>query len=157
VFTPAALRPWLDGDGTAIGRRVAVLGGGKAALSLASLAATRGHEVTVIEPSGVFGLELGLPGRFRTVADLEALGVRLLPHAVARAIDVGAVTVDVAGSADKVGADTVIVTADTAPDAGLAQALAADGIAAHVVGDCRELRGIEGANLDAAAVALALA
>jgi 2,4-dienoyl-CoA reductase (NADPH2) len=156
VFTPASLRPWLDGDGTAIGNRVAILGGGKAALSLASVAAARGHEVTIIEPSGVFGPELGLPGRFRLVADLEALGVRLV-KAVARAIDAGAVTVDVGGSADTVGADAVIVTADTAPDMGLAEGLAAAGIAARAVGDCRQLRGIEGANLDATAVALALA
>ncbi len=156
VFTPASLRAWLEGDGGDLGRRVAVLGGGKAALSLASVCARRGHEVTVLEPTGVFAPELGLPGRFRVVADIEALGVRLVPHATAQAVEPGTVIADVAGVPEKIGADAVIVTSDLSPVATLSAALRSAGVAARAVGECRELGGIEGANLDAAAVALAL-
>ena len=53
---------------------VVVLGGGKAGLTLARRARSLGHAVTVVEPSAVLAVELGLPGRFRWIADLEAAG-----------------------------------------------------------------------------------
>ena len=38
----------------------------------------RGAAVTVVEPTAVFGTELGLPGRWRMVADAEAAGITLV-------------------------------------------------------------------------------
>ena len=55
-------------------RRVAILGGGKPGLTLALALRARGAAVTVVEPTAVFGTELGLPGRWRMVADAEAAG-----------------------------------------------------------------------------------
>ena len=67
---------WIRGsDSIAPGRTVLLQGGDKPALSLADRLATAGHEVTVVEPSGVFGQAIGLPGRFRLVHDLRAAGV----------------------------------------------------------------------------------
>lgn len=65
------------GEGPVSGH-VVLLGGDKPSLSMAALLRGRGHDVTVVEPSGVFGQALGLPGRFRLVADLEADGVTLV-------------------------------------------------------------------------------
>jgi pyruvate/2-oxoglutarate dehydrogenase complex dihydrolipoamide dehydrogenase (E3) component len=61
-----------------VGEHVALLGGDKPGLSLAMFLRGRGREVTVVEPSGVFVQALGLPGRFRLVADAEAAGVELV-------------------------------------------------------------------------------
>jgi hypothetical protein len=54
-------------------------------------------------------------------------------------------------------ADTVIVTNAAVPDNALFTALEAAGIRAHLVGDCNGVRRLEGANLDAATVALTIA
>ncbi|HEV8297460.1 MAG TPA: FAD-dependent oxidoreductase [Acidimicrobiales bacterium] len=157
VFGIADIGAWLEADGPAVGTRVAVLGGGKPGLSIADLCARRGRQVTIVEPTHVFGSELGLPGRWRLVADLEAAGVRLLGRGTVVKITPDAVYVNVAdGDPEDLPADTVIATATVAPDATLADALDAAGIHAHLVGDCAGIRRIEGANLDAAHLALAL-
>ena len=68
---------WVRHDGPGgPGPRVLLHGGDKPALSLAERLTTAGHEVTIVEPSGVFGQAIGLPGRFRLVHDLRAAGVR---------------------------------------------------------------------------------
>ena len=74
------LGPWLRGDVTASapGFDVAIVGGDRPGLSLARAMLRHGRRVTVVEPSGVFGQTLGLPGRFREVHDLEQLGARLV-------------------------------------------------------------------------------
>jgi len=64
--------------GAAPAASVVLVGGDKPGLSLAGLLTARGHSVSVVEPSGVFGQALGLPGRFRLVHDLQAAGVELL-------------------------------------------------------------------------------
>jgi 2,4-dienoyl-CoA reductase (NADPH2) len=104
----------------------------------------------------VFGSELGLPGRFRLVADVEALGVRLAGRAVIASIGAGAVQVSVGDVLEEIKADSVIVASGAVPDTSLVDALHDAGIAVRAVGDCRTIGRIEGANLDAAAVALAI-
>jgi hypothetical protein len=60
------------------------------------------------------------------------------------------------GDKQDVAADTVIVTGGGVPRNELTQALAAKGIRAHAIGDCDRVAGLEGANLSAAALALAI-
>jgi 2,4-dienoyl-CoA reductase (NADPH2) len=71
------LRPWLDGGTDPLGRRVALVGSGKAAVTLAAHARAAGHDVVLASPSAVLAPELGLPGRFRLVHDTEAAGVEV--------------------------------------------------------------------------------
>jgi 2,4-dienoyl-CoA reductase (NADPH2) len=156
VHTVPELGVWLREGGPAIGASVAVLGGGKAGLSLASLCRRRGREVTVIEPTHVFGVELGLPGRFRLVADAERDGITLLGRATVERIEPGAVVVTVDGVEQRIDADAVVVASHVTSEPALADALRAAGMHPHVAGDCHTVARIEGANLDAAAIALGL-
>jgi 2,4-dienoyl-CoA reductase (NADPH2) len=163
VLTVPDLEEWLLGlHETMVGPHVTVIGGGKAGLSLADLCRRRGHEVAVVEPSGVFGVQLGLPGRFRLVADLEASGVRLLGGATVESIGPRSVRVHRPGAdgedatAEEVPADTVILASGEVPDTRLATALRTSGVPVRAVGTCREVRWLEGANLDALEAARAI-
>jgi 2,4-dienoyl-CoA reductase (NADPH2) len=154
VLTVADLRPWLDGEDAVVGASVVVVGGGKAGASLADLLRRRERAVTVVEPTNVFCVELGLPGRFRLVADLEAAGVELVPEFVLEEITAGEVRGTVAGTARTIPADTVVLTADRTAVAPLVDELTGAGIPVHVVGDARVTAGLEGANLDVALLAM---
>jgi len=167
VRTVADLRPWLDDAATdAPGHTIVVLGGGKAALSIAALAADRGHAVTVLEPSKVFAPELGLPGRFRLVHDVEERGVRLVGRASLVAIDPDCVhAADADGASLTFAADTVITTVST-PTTALADLLRASDCTAtlheissatHVPTGTAPPGGIEIAMAGAARVAAAIA
>lgn len=150
------LAGWAAADGPAVGARVVVAGGGKPGLSFAGLCAARGRSVTVVAPDGVFGATLGLPGRFRLVADLEAAGVQFVVGPL-EAVLPGAVRVAADDGARVVPADTVVIAEPARAEAPLAAALAAVGRQAHCVGDCRSLAGIEGATADALSLAATLA
>jgi 2,4-dienoyl-CoA reductase-like NADH-dependent reductase (Old Yellow Enzyme family)/pyruvate/2-oxoglutarate dehydrogenase complex dihydrolipoamide dehydrogenase (E3) component len=157
VLTVPDLEEWLLGlHETMVGPHVVVLGGGKAGLSMADLCRRRGHEVVVVEPSGVFGVQLGLPGRFRIVHDLEQAGVRLLGRVTLQSI--GSRTVRVRGddAQETIPADTVIITSGEVPDTRLAVALRSAGVPVRTIGGCREVRWLEGANQDALDAARAI-
>ena len=160
VFTVPELGHWLAGaagHADAVGRRVVVLGGGKPAVSIADLCRRRGHDVAVVEPTHVFVAELGLPGRFKLVADAERDGIELVGRAVVQRIEPTGVVVRIDDTERTIPADTVIVASGVTAAPALADALRAAGIHPHVAGDCHTVARIEGANLDAAAIALALA
>jgi 2,4-dienoyl-CoA reductase (NADPH2) len=156
VRSLADLRGWLhDGDGT-VGHRVVILGHGKAALSIAELALSRGHQVTVVGSEAYFAPELGLPGRYRLVAELAAGGVQLLTGATVDAVGVDHVDISSGATTERVPADTVVGIAPYAPGAPIADGLRATGLAVHTVGDCRRLGFIEGATADAMQTARAI-
>jgi 2,4-dienoyl-CoA reductase (NADPH2) len=140
ALTVEDLGEWLASDDTTVGGRVTIWGGGKIGLSLADLCARRGRDVTVVEPSGVFGVELGLPGRFRLVHDLEERGVRLVA----------------AASLDAVEADSVIAASGLVPRRDVLDGLLSAGVPARAVGDCAGVRFLEGAMADALAAATAV-
>jgi hypothetical protein len=147
---------WLRDGGDSVGHDLVLLGGGKPALSIGSLALERGRSVTIVEPTNVFGGELGLPGRWRLVADIEQAGARLVPNATVEAIEPDVVRVRVGDSLDEIAAATVIVTGGATPDRALADELAAAGIPTHVIGDAGGIGRIEGANLGANELAVVL-
>jgi 2,4-dienoyl-CoA reductase (NADPH2) len=156
VFTVPELDGWLRDGGDAVGDDVVLLGGGKAAMSIGTLAIGRGRTVTIVEPTHVFCPELGLPGRWRLVADIEQAGARLVPNAAVEAIEPHVVRARVGEAVEDIRADTVIVTAGATPQRRLAAELEAAGITAHVIGDAGGIGLIEGANLDASHLAVAL-
>jgi 2,4-dienoyl-CoA reductase (NADPH2) len=155
VHTTPALEAWASGAEPLPDGPVVVLGGGKAGLTLARLARRRGHAVTVVEPSGVVGVELGLPGRFRWIADLEEAGVDLRMRARATAITPESViVVDGDGVETAIPAVSVLCAAPTAAAADPADAWRATGVPVDVIGDARAVERLEGAFRDAAELAV---
>ena len=140
---------------------IVILGGGKPGLTLALAFRERGAAVTVVEATGVFGAELGLPGRFRTVADAQTAGIELVPNATVTEITSTTVVIDVGGAASTLPAATVVIATRSAPRATLAEELANDvrstSITVHVVGDALDARGFEGITRDAETLARAVA
>ncbi len=155
VHATRALEAWAAGEAPLPAGPVVVLGGGKAGLTLARLARRRGHAVTVVEPTGVVGSELGLPGRFRWIADLEAAGVVLRMRTRATGITSDAVTVvDDDGATDAIPATSVLCAAPSASTTDPADAWRATGVAVDVIGDARAVERLEGAFRDAAELAV---
>jgi 2,4-dienoyl-CoA reductase (NADPH2) len=128
----------LDGwllHGDALPSDVVVLGGDLPGLGIAEHARGAGARVTVLEASDVFGLHLGLPGRWRRVADLRAAGVTLAGGA-----DVVEITPEIVRWRDLDGdhetaAGVVFATAQVDADTTLADELRARGLVVTVVGD----------------------
>jgi 2,4-dienoyl-CoA reductase (NADPH2) len=147
------LTEWLRSDDDTVGKEVVIVGESKAAMSLASTCEHRGRLVTMVGATGVFGPELGLPGRYELVADLRRRGVRMLGPATIDDVGATTITVTAAGSTDTFGADSVIITTGLEPDRTVADAIAGTGVAVHAIGDCDEVGQIEGATRSALVVA----
>jgi 2,4-dienoyl-CoA reductase-like NADH-dependent reductase (Old Yellow Enzyme family)/thioredoxin reductase len=129
------LGPWLLERAPLGGRDVAVLGGDLPGLGVAEQAAREGARVTVLEPSDVFGLHLGLPGRWRRVHDLRAQGITLAGGAEVLEITGGAVRWRDLDGGHETPASAVFATGDAAPNTTLADELTARGLDVTVVGD----------------------
>ncbi len=148
-----ALDGWLREDSDQVGKSVLIVGQGKAAISLARVCADRGRVVTVAGPTAVFAPEVGGPGRFELVAQLQRLGVRLLGSATIDDVAASSVTVSADGITEVVDADTVITTSGYEPNPTFASAVASTGRPVHSVGDCQQVGFIEGATRSALQVA----
>ena len=150
VLTLDDLTPWASGELRLPDGPVVILGGGKAGLTLARMARSRRHEVTVIEETQVFAIELGLPGRFRWIADLEASGVTLLSEHRATSINQGSVTaLDTDGAVVEIQCATAISAIPITPRNDLLEMLFDSGATVEVIGDARALDRLEGAFRDA--------
>jgi 2,4-dienoyl-CoA reductase (NADPH2) len=128
------LTGWLV-DGAPVGSDVVVLGGDLPGLGVAEAAARQGARVTVLEGSDVFGLHLGLPGRWRRVSDLRAAGLTLAGGAEVSVITPESVHWRDLDGEHETPATAVFVTADAAPDTTLADELTGRGLDVAVVGD----------------------
>jgi 2,4-dienoyl-CoA reductase (NADPH2) len=160
VLTVDRLAAWLEHDDATVAPAVVVLGGGKAGLSLARLCAERGRQVTVVEAGTVLAPQLGPPGRFRLVHDVEQAGVTLVTEATVVEITVGTPAGGVQweladGTPGSAPCGTVILAGSTAAPAA-AEPFRALGHPVHVIGDAAAPAGLEGALAGARAVALAL-
>ncbi len=150
-----AITTWLAKD--APPSPIVVIGGGKPGLTLANAFRSRGADVTVVEPTRVFATELGLPGRFRMVADTEAAGITLLGDTEVISITRDSVEVVTDGEPRSIPAAAVITSARVGGAPGLASDLTAAGITTYVVGDAVEARGFAGITRDAEDLARRLA
>ncbi len=125
---------WLV-DGAPVAPDVVVLGGDLPGLGVAEEAARQGARVTVLEASDVFGLHLGLPGRWRRVHDLRAAGITLAGGAELLEITSEVVRWRDLDGDHETTASTVFVTSEAAPDTTFADQLMARGLDVTIVGD----------------------
>jgi 2,4-dienoyl-CoA reductase (NADPH2) len=156
ILALADLRGWLADDDATVGERVVILGGSKAALSLADLCARRARTVTVVTPNRFAAEIIGFPGRARLVADLEAAGVQLLLESEVDRVDTGQVMVTTGGDSAAIAADTVIGIAPVTGPSPLAEAFTAAGVPISLVGDGEALGFVAGATRRALAVAMSI-
>ena len=139
-----------------LGRRVTILGGGLIGLELAEYLSDRGRQVSVLEPSFSFGVELSLVRRARVLALLRKAGVQLLNQAKVSHIDERQVHFSINEEVKALEADTVIIAMGATPNRALAEALADQPFQVHAIGDCDDIGYIEGAILSARKIAVRL-
>jgi 2,4-dienoyl-CoA reductase (NADPH2) len=157
VLTADGLRPWLMDGRIEDEGPVVVLGGDKPGLALACVARSRGMEVTVLEEGRVLAAANGVVGRWRYVHEARMQGATL--EVGVRVVSIGhdrVVWDDSQGKRQETPARQVLVARGAMPDPSLYETLRGRGVAAHAIGDCRELGRVEGAMLDATRVAAEL-
>ena len=140
------------GDLESVGRRVAVLGGGRMGIEVAAFLSERGREVSVLEGAKVLAVEMALPRRWRALYELRQRGVRLLTEVRIEAITDDGVLYEQNGERTTLPADVVVIAGRTEENRELADALQGLGVEVHRVGDCARAAYIEGALEDAARV-----
>jgi len=140
-----------------LGRRVAIVGGGLVGVELAQFLAERGREVTVLEEGEWLAPEMAIPRRWRCLHELRERGVALRTGVGVEAItDDGVAIVGRDGKKETIAAGHVILATAASPDSRLADALRAQGAEVRLLGDCAEIRYLEGAIADGARAVLAL-
>jgi NADPH-dependent 2,4-dienoyl-CoA reductase/sulfur reductase-like enzyme len=142
------IRSWLHDDGDAVGADVVIVGDSKAALSIAELCHRRGRKATVVGSHGYLAAELGLPGRYRMISELEAAGVRLLTNTIVEHVSAEGVHVAYRGESEVLAADTVIGIAPARP----ASTFVTGSQPVHTIGDCHEVAFLEGVTQSALTV-----
>ncbi len=151
-----ASRAWMP-----VGRRVVIIGGGLVGLELAEFMVERGREVTVLESSRDFGLEMAHPRRWRVLHDLEHHGVGLVARAEVRSIGEAEVTYARKGREDEittetVKADTVILAVGLSANPEITSGLEGLPIPIQEIGDVKGVGYIEGAIRDGFEAAMSL-
>jgi 2,4-dienoyl-CoA reductase (NADPH2) len=137
--TPARLRTaadlWLP-----IGQRVAIVGGDLAAIELAEFLAKRGRDVCILAGETDIAPEIGPKRRLEHEFRLERLKVSINTGVEVDRITREGVNLRMPScKITHVRADTVIVTGEPVAETSLHQALSAQGLSSHAIGDCTGL------------------
>lgn len=137
-----------------VGDKVVIVGGELVGLELAEFLHERGRQVMVIDDAPKFGRGLSPTRRSVMLEAMPGEGIGLHEGASAIAIGKQAVTfIDAEGTSREIAADTVIIAKGAQANTGLYDELLADGVEAHMVGDCQGVGYIIGAVRTAADVA----
>jgi len=122
-------------QGTPVGHRVLVAGGGLSGADLALELAHEGHDVTIVEMADDIAQDMLFLNKIPLVRQLAEGGVRVLARHTVTAIDAAGVTTVGPDGEVRVEADTVVAAFGVRPATGLADSLVGrPGIRA--VGDC---------------------
>ena len=131
-----------------VGKRVAVVGGGLVGVELAEFLAERGRQVSVIEESEKFGVELAVVRRWRVLYDLQQLGVLMINNTRVTGISGKRLRLESTDGEVDIEADTVILASGAQSNRGLADQLQQRGVETHIAGDCDGVGYIHGAMHD---------
>ncbi|WP_077101407.1 MULTISPECIES: NAD(P)/FAD-dependent oxidoreductase [Mycobacterium] len=149
-----ATRAWMP-----IGRRVAIIGGDLVALELAEFLASRGRQVSILEPGKDIAPEVGNKRKTEHMDRLDRLGVTVHVRAAVDRITARDVVFTPAGGAPReLPADSVVVAGTVQPDTRLFDSLVAalPGSEVHAAGDCTGLGLIRKATEEGARAACAI-
>jgi len=136
-----ATRWWMP-----LGKHIGIIGGELVGLELAEFLNERGRQVTVIDESGRLGSGLTLVRRMRLLSELQEHGVSLFPSSSGISIEANGIRfTDGKDEARHIEVDQVIVAKGATGELSLAEALRAQGLEVHTVGDCNGVGYIEGA------------
>lgn len=132
----------------ALGRRVAIIGGGGVAVDLAHLASQEQpgptRQVTILHRGDRLGPLIGRSTRWAVLAELRRRQVDVLPGVRDLAIEADGVRfVDPEGTARTVPADTVVLATGQLPDAALVETVRRAGVWHRVVGGARDTAGLD--------------
>lgn len=134
-----------------IGKRVVILGGGLVGLEIAEFLAERGRNVSVLEQGEWLAPEMAIPRRWRTLHELRRQGAELCTRVrFEEIVEQGVFFRTRQGEKQLAKADTVIVAAGVVPNRDLFEALGAQRPELHLLGDCNEIRYVEGSIADGA-------
>lgn len=134
---PHVVTAWAALDGTPVGARVAVIGGGSVGIESALFLAERGAQVTIVEMLPAIG-----EGESATIKPflhrlMEKYRVRAMPGHLLVSIHPGHIVVaDERRDEHALPCDTVVMATGVKPDDSLARELQSRGIAFTAVGDC---------------------
>lgn len=149
-----ATRAWMP-----LGRRVTIVGGDLVALELAEFLASRGRQVSILEPGKDIAPEVGNKRKTEHMDRLDRLGVTVHVRAAVDRITARAVVFTPAGGAPReLPADSVVVAGTVQPDTSLFDSLVATmpGAEVHAAGDCSGLGLIRKATEEGARAACAI-
>jgi 2,4-dienoyl-CoA reductase (NADPH2) len=143
--------------GPPLGRRVAVVGGGLAAVQLAELLAEDQRLVAVLAPGETIAPEVGWKRRTEHMDRLDRLGVTVNTGVAVERIEEGGVVIRPDGGPERlVAADDVVLLGEVERDLSLHDALTGRVPQLHAVGDCTGLGLIRKATEDGARAACAI-
>lgn len=139
-----------------VSNSVVLIGGGMAALQVALYLARNDRSVSIVESTRYLGAEMAPPRRWRTLHELNQVGVRIVREAEVTGVVQGGVEVRRDGELELIAGSSVILSTGAVENLDLADELRSLGVSVHTVGDCNGPRFIEGAMRDAASVAALL-
>lgn len=129
-----------------LGKRVVVVGAGLVGLELAEFLLDRGREVTVLDPGTHPGTELPIVRRWRVYDAVKSHGKLLMQANVTRIDRKEVVWTDKKGEEYRTPADSVVLAIGAEADSTVADLLQSiTQIPVRRIGDCNDLRYIEGA------------
>jgi 2,4-dienoyl-CoA reductase-like NADH-dependent reductase (Old Yellow Enzyme family)/thioredoxin reductase len=128
----------IDLNGSAIGGRVVVAGGGSSGADVALELALAGHEVTLVERTEEVARDLLEMNRTALLRRLAEARVTVLTGRTIRAIDDEGVLADGPDGRVRIAADTVVTAFGIRPNTALVGSRYVEDPRVHVIGDCVE-------------------
>ena len=140
-----------------LGKRVTIVGGDIVGCELAEFLTERGRKVTILESETDMNTEMSIPRRWNVMRWLRQNGVTMLKGVNYEEItSKGVIITNSHGEKQTIEADTVVLAGGVEPNVALSQAIEGKVPQIHLVGDCTELRLINGAVEDGARIALTI-
>jgi 2,4-dienoyl-CoA reductase-like NADH-dependent reductase (Old Yellow Enzyme family)/thioredoxin reductase len=127
----------------ALGKKVAVVGGGEVGCELAEHLARLGKDVVIVEALGEIAINMEPRGRRLLLQRLQALGVEVLTHCLLGEVHGRTLFYIRGGMRHRMErVDSIVIAVGSVAEDGLADALKATGVLVYPIGDCIKPRRI---------------